>query len=447
MCSIGWRTASGRRRRDALLHRLVADPVAAELVPLEPVVVVVAQRAGVQVPEVVHVDVVLDEELPVAAGVELVAAPPRPAARAGSCRWLRASRRASRAAVSASGSGWTNTSPPHVPTDAGSRPHSASSRSGNWLGLGHVAQARRRGRSSRSGTGTPGPIGSMPHPSHQGHAPVAAEVVERPQLAVEVADHHERVEAGGVGDVGAGLGQLVLGGHQVPRVAEQQALLAVEPLIGPVRVGRQEMTCFHSASKVRRPCRRVVAEPLPVREGWLYRSWPAQSADAGSQADWPAARPSGASRSSRRVAWRRSASTCAGRRSSDRSAAVARWSAGFGRRVARRATRPSPVESVLVALAVPVLAALVARQQRQRRQPGVDVEERAVVDPFAHEALDPAVQLAPIGPEVDEELGLHQGDPPHLVDVTRVLAQLHDVEAQHPEEPEGRRSPARRRSA
>ncbi len=60
----------GRRLR-ALLHderleRLVAPPVSRERLPLEPAVRVGPQRLMVQVREVVDVDVVLDEELPIA---------------------------------------------------------------------------------------------------------------------------------------------------------------------------------------------------------------------------------------------------------------------------------------------------------------------------------------------------------------------------------------------
>ena len=48
---------------DAFLAGLVAHPVRTHLRPLESFVVVRAERTRVQVPEVVHVDVVLDEQL------------------------------------------------------------------------------------------------------------------------------------------------------------------------------------------------------------------------------------------------------------------------------------------------------------------------------------------------------------------------------------------------
>ena len=65
------------RRVDVVLaKRLVARPVGTELLVLELVVIEVAERLAVQVPEVVHVDVVLDEQLPVARGRHVGASRP-----------------------------------------------------------------------------------------------------------------------------------------------------------------------------------------------------------------------------------------------------------------------------------------------------------------------------------------------------------------------------------
>ena len=152
---------------DALPDRLVAHPVAAELVPLEPVVVVVAERAGVQVPEVVHVDVVLDEELPVAPGIELVAGhldqQLGPVAADGPGHLAQPVDQRSR------------------PRDRGARrparprcrptPAAGPSRRGRGRGTaraGARCAARRRARSSRSGTGTRALSGCDPQPSTSG---------------------------------------------------------------------------------------------------------------------------------------------------------------------------------------------------------------------------------------------------------------------------------------
>ena len=56
---------------DTGFRRFVADPVRTDRLPLELLMVVRAQRARVEIPQVVHVDVVLDEQLPIAARVEL----------------------------------------------------------------------------------------------------------------------------------------------------------------------------------------------------------------------------------------------------------------------------------------------------------------------------------------------------------------------------------------
>ena len=49
-------------------ERFVARPVGPKLVVFESVVIEVAEGVAVQVPQVVHVDMVLDEQLPVARG-------------------------------------------------------------------------------------------------------------------------------------------------------------------------------------------------------------------------------------------------------------------------------------------------------------------------------------------------------------------------------------------
>jgi len=68
------RAGPGRERGVGDISRaegLVAGPVPAELVVLKAGVVEVCEAVTVEVPEVVHVDVVLDQELPVAPRLDM----------------------------------------------------------------------------------------------------------------------------------------------------------------------------------------------------------------------------------------------------------------------------------------------------------------------------------------------------------------------------------------
>ena len=136
-----------------LAQRLVARPVRAELVMLELVVVEVAERLAVQVPEVVHVDVVLDEQLPVARGRHVGTRRRASGGRVDGSRCGRAARPSASRQRHRIGVGVDEHHAfPHVDRRA-----EQAARAGVEVGelgapLGDDAAARRRGRSASRGT-------------------------------------------------------------------------------------------------------------------------------------------------------------------------------------------------------------------------------------------------------------------------------------------------------
>ena len=121
-----------------------------------------------------------------------------------------------------------------------------------------------------------------------------------------------------------------------------------------------------------------------------------------------------------------SVSTC---RSSERNAVVAAKSPASVRREAREAEPRRAVGPMQLAVADPVLDALVQRQEAERRQLGVDRDELSFVDSGAHEGHDPVVQALTIAPVVGEQLGLSSRESADLEHVARRLTQLNGVEA------------------
>lgn len=220
-------------------QRFVARPVPPELPVLEHGVVERAERLLVQVPEVVHVDVVLDEELPVEATLDAHVRELRQE------RGVVAADVVGQAAqggeeVGRVGRGVREHHALPLGHRGGQQPPLVEHEVRELLGaLGHDLQPTVQCE--------PPPVIGAGHvaierstPTDHHHAAVPAEVVERTQHAV-LGPHEQQFAAPDLGgEVAAGGRERRRVGHEGPRVVEQEVELAVEPRRVGVGRGQQQ---------------------------------------------------------------------------------------------------------------------------------------------------------------------------------------------------------------
>jgi hypothetical protein len=94
--------------------------------------------------------------------------------------------------------------------------------------------------------------------------------------------------------------------------------------------------------------------------------------------------------------------------------------------------------SVRGRVTVPTLHTLLGGADVQRGELGIALDELAARDAVTDKGGYVLVQRCGVGPEFDENVGLLLGQQLDLADVDRRRAQLEDVEAQQPQQPDGR---------